>query len=114
MIRDFLKRVEQKVCDEISQGWWKRFKIHNINDIAETAIRQFEDYGFDISEKGRNITYSNMTVGQHDDFVSASYFAVADITASDVAEIANFYSDENIVIINNKNTVTAGLKNSFF
>lgn len=90
------------------------FKIHNINDIAETAIRQFEDYGFDISEKGRNITYSNMTVGQHDDFVSASYFAVADITASDVAEIANFYSDENIVIINNKNTVTAGLKNSFF
>lgn len=38
-----------------------KFKIHNIDDTAEKAIRQFEDYGFDISEKGKTITYSNMT-----------------------------------------------------
>lgn len=90
------------------------FKIHNINDIAETAIRQFEDYGFDISEKGKTITYSNMTAGQHDDFVSASYFAVADITAGSVEDAANFYSDDNIMFINNANTARNGLRNSFF
>ena len=39
-----------------------KFKIHNINDVAEKAIRQFEDYGFDISDKGKTITYSNITV----------------------------------------------------
>lgn len=41
-----------------------KFKIHNINDTAEKAIRQFEDYGFDISEKGKTITYGNMTAGR--------------------------------------------------
>ena len=38
-----------------------KFKIHNIDDTAEKAIRQFEDYGFDISEKGKTITYGNIT-----------------------------------------------------
>ena len=38
-----------------------RFKIHNIDDLAEKAIRQFEDYGFDISEKGQTMRYSNMS-----------------------------------------------------
>lgn len=90
------------------------FKIHNINDTSEMAIRQFEDYGFDISEKGKTITYSNMTSGQHDDFVSASYFAVADITAGTVEEMANFYSDDNFFLLANKNNKVISSKNSFF
>lgn len=51
-----------------------KFKIHNIDDVSETAIRQFEDYGFDISEKGKTITYSNITPGFHDDAVSSRIF----------------------------------------
>lgn len=90
------------------------FKIHNINDTAETAIRQFEDYGFDISEKGKTITYSNMTAGQHDDFVSASYFAVADITAGTLSDNANFYSEDNLFIVSNNSTINRNIKNSFF
>lgn len=91
-----------------------KFKIHNINDTAEMAIRQFEDYGFDISEKGKTITYSNMTTGQHDDFVSASYFAVADVTAGGVEDAANFYSENNMVILSNRNVTSRNIKNSFF
>ena len=45
---------------------------YNVDDIAEAAIRQFEDYGYDISEKAKTVTYGNMTAGQHDDAVSAS------------------------------------------
>lgn len=90
------------------------FKIHNINDTAEMAIRQFEDYGFDISERGKTITYSNMTTGQHDDFVSASYFAVADVTAGSIGDAANFYSENNMVILSNRNVTSRNIKNSFF
>lgn len=90
-----------------------RFKIHNINDTSEMVIRQFEDYGFDISEKGKTITYSNMTVGQHDDFVSASYFAVADITINEISEAANFYSDDNFLLLNNANSKFMNVKDSF-
>ena len=90
-----------------------KFKIHNINDISEKAIRQFEDYGFDISEKGKTITYSNMTVGQHDDFVSAAYFAVADINATEVSDIANFYSEDNFKLFNNANSKYMSIKDSF-
>ena len=78
------------------------------------AIRQFEDYGFDISERGKTITYSNMTTGQHDDFVSASYFAVADVTAGSIGDAANFYSENNMVILSNRNVTSRNIKNSFF
>lgn len=44
-----------------------RFKIHNVNDLSEEIIRQFEDYGFDISDKGQTIRYSNITPNSHDD-----------------------------------------------
>lgn len=91
-----------------------KFKIHNISDIAEKAIRQFEDYGFDISDKGKTITYSNMTAGGHDDFVSASYFAVADVTAGNVDEMVNFYSDNNFFISANKYNIKSAVKNGFF
>ena len=91
-----------------------KFKIHNISDIAEKAIRQFEDYGFDISDKGKTITYSNMTAGGHDDFVSASYFAVADVTAGNVDEMVNFYSDNNFFISANKYNTKSAVKNGFF
>lgn len=90
-----------------------KFKIHNVNDIAEKAIRQFEDYGFDISEKGKTITYSNMTAGGHDDFVSASYFAVADVTVNELSEIANFYSEDNFVLLNNANSKAMSINGSF-
>ena len=90
-----------------------KFKIHNISDTAEKAIRQFEDYGFDISEKGKTITYSNMTAGGHDDFVSASYFAVADITAGSVDEMVNFYTGD-LFLVNNKYNTVNNVKNSFF
>lgn len=91
----------------------EKFKIHNINDVSEMAIRQFEDYGFDISEKGKTITYSNMSVGFHDDAVSASYFAVADITFQELSDIANFYSDNNFMLLNNVNSKYVGVKDSF-
>jgi hypothetical protein len=91
-----------------------KFKIHNVDDTAEMVIRQFEDYGFDISEKGKTITYSNMTAGQHDDFVSSAYFAVADITAGSVEEAANFYSDNNLIIATNKYNKVSDVKNGFF
>lgn len=91
-----------------------KFKIHNINDIAEKAIRQFEDYGFDISEKGKNVTYSNMTLGGHDDFVSASYFAVADVTVNELSEIIDFNSDNNFMLLNNKYSMSNNIKNNFF
>lgn len=90
-----------------------KFKIHNVNDLAEELIRQFEDYGFDISEKGKNITYSNMTMGSHDDGVSASYFAVADVNVADVNEAANFY-DGNFMLLNNKYNTISNIKNDFF
>ena len=77
------------------------------------AIRQFEDYGFDISEKGKTITYSNTTPGFHDDYVSCSYFAVADINASSVLEAANFYSG-NFLLLNNVNSRNIGVKGSFY
>ena len=92
----------------------EKFKIHNINDVSEMAIRQFEDYGFDISEKGKTITYSNMSVGFHDDAVSASYFAVADVTVTELSEIANFYSDNNLLLLNNANSKYVGVKDSFY
>jgi len=91
-----------------------KYKIHNISDVTEKAIRQFEDYGFDISEKGKTITYSNMTAGGHDDFVSASYFAVADITAGSVDEMVNFYSNNNFFISTNKHNIRSSVKNGFF
>ena len=91
-----------------------RFKIHNVDDTAEAAIRQFEDYGYDISEKGKTITYGNMTAGKHDDFVSASYFAVADITLESVEDIANFYSENNFHLIKNKYNTASNLKGSFY
>lgn len=90
-----------------------KFKIHNIDDAAEMAIRQFEDYGFDISEKGKTVTYSNTTPGFHDDYVSCSYFAVADINASSVLEAANFYTGD-LLLVNNKYNTVNNVKNSFF
>lgn len=91
-----------------------RFKIHNVNDIAETAIRQFEDYGYGISDKGRTITYGNMTAGGHDDAVSASYFAVADVNVDSVEEAANFYDSNNLFLLNNKKVAVNNLRGSFY
>ena len=91
-----------------------KFKIHNVNDIAEIAIRQFEDYGYDISEKARTITYGNMTAGGHDDAVSASYFAVADVNVSSIEEALNFYDNNNLFLLNNKNNKIKPITNSFY
>ena len=91
-----------------------KFKIHNVNDTAEIAIRQFEDYGYDISEKGKTIVYRNMTAGGHDDAVSASYFAVADIVVNEVEEAANFYSEDNFVLLNNSFSKKNDIKGGFY
>lgn len=91
-----------------------KFKIYNVDDLAEVAVRQFEDYGYDISEKGKTMTYGNMTAGEHDDFVSASYFSVADVTASSVEDIINFYDTDNLKLITNKYNVKTNIKNSFY
>ncbi|MCI6189933.1 MAG: hypothetical protein MR691_08330 [Clostridium sp.] len=91
-----------------------KFKIHNVDDIAETAIRQFEDYGYDISEKAKTVTYGNMTAGQHDDAVSASYFAVADVTIDTVEEASNFYDSNNMFFIKNKSILNREIKGSFY
>lgn len=93
-----------------------KFKIHNIDDTAEMAVRQFEDYGYDISQTGKTIVYGNQTAGGHDDFVSASYFAVADVTVNSVEEAVNFYDSSNCLkLLKNKNANTSGIiKNGFF
>ena len=91
-----------------------KFKIHNVDDIAEAAIRQFEDYGYAISEKGKTMTYGNMTAGQHDDAVSAAYFSVADIVIDSLEEATNFYDSNNMIFINNKNTQTTQIKGGFY
>ena len=91
-----------------------KYKIHNVDDIAEMAIRQFEDYGYDISEKAKTVTYGNMTAGQHDDAVSASYFAVADITIDTVEEASNFYDSNNMFFIKNRSTLNREIKGSFY
>lgn len=78
-----------------------RFKIYNLDDTAEIAVRQFEDYGYSTTEKG-NITYGNITAGGHDDFVSASYFATAEINAFSGDDIIQRYYDVPIPNINNK------------
>lgn len=91
-----------------------KFKIHNIDDTAEMAIRQFEDYGYDISEKGKTITYSNMTKGQHDDFVSSGYFSVADIKLNSVEEAANYYDEDNLLLVTNKNNKIKSFSASFY
>ena len=105
------ERLVENLTTLIKSG---KYKIHNVDDVTEKAIRQFEDYGFDISDKGKTITYSNMTAGGHDDFVSASYFAVADVTATDIDEMVNFYSDNNFFISANKYNVKSNVKNGFF
>ena len=51
-----------------------KFKIYNYSDLAEELIRQFEDYMYSISDKGKTITYSNGTKGMHDDGVSRLIF----------------------------------------
>lgn len=92
-----------------------KFKIHNINDTAEIVIRQFEDYGFSMSEKGKTIVYSNMTPGQHDDSVSASYFAVADVNTNGVEEMINYYDpDEDLIFVQNKYADNKSINNSFY
>lgn len=91
-----------------------KYKIHNVDDIAEMAIRQFEDYGYDISEKAKTVTYGNMTAGQHDDAVSASYFAVADVTIDTVEEASNFYDSNNMFFIKNKSILNREIKGSFY
>ena len=91
-----------------------KFKIYNVDDIAEMAIRQFEDYGYSISEKGKTIMYGNMTAGQHDDAVSASYFAVADIVVDSIEEASNFYDSNNMVFIKNKYVTSNNIKGSFY
>lgn len=90
-----------------------KFKIHNINDLSEELIRQFEDYGYDISDKAKTITYGNITAGSHDDGVSASYFAVADVTLSSIDEMTNFYSDDNFLLLNNRYNTVSNIKNNF-
>ena len=91
-----------------------RFKVYNYSDLAEEGIRQFEDYGYAISEKGKTITYSNMTSGGHDDFVSASYFAVADINVASLEEAVNFYDEDNLFMINNMNNDIQGTGSGFY
>lgn len=105
------ERLVENLTTLVKEG---KYKIHNVDDTAETAIRQFEDYGYDISEKGKTITYGNMTVGQHDDAVSASYFAVADVVVDTLQEASNFYDSNNMIFIKNKNTINRNIKGSFY
>lgn len=91
-----------------------RFKIHNVDDTAEMAIRQFEDYGYSVSEKAKTIVYGNMTAGQHDDAVSASYFAVADIVVDSLEEATNFYDSNNLILIRNKYVTSNNVKGGFY
>lgn len=91
----------------------ERFKIYNIDDTSEEAVRQFEDYGYSSTEKG-NITYSNMTKGGHDDAVSSAYFAVADLEVHPEEEMYETYTPNNISTIMNKNVTNKKMQGGFF
>lgn len=90
-----------------------RFKIYNVDDLSEEAIRQFEDYGYSMTEKG-NITYSNMTSGGHDDAVSGSYFAVADVEIQTTELYEEYSAKDAISLIKNSNVMNKHIGNSFF
>lgn len=91
-----------------------KFKIYNYDDLAEELVRQFEDYTYSMSDKGKTITYSNGTVGMHDDGVSASYFAVADVRVNSVAEAVNFYDEDNLFMVNNLSNDIRGSGSGFY
>ena len=50
----------------------------------------------------------------HDDFVSASYFAVADIVVDSIEEAINYYDENNLFMIQNKNNEIKGSNSGFF
>lgn len=91
-----------------------RFKVHNVDDISEAAIRQFEDYVYDISDKGRTIIYHNGTKGQHDDAVSASYFATADVVVNTVEEAVNFYDSKNMMFVQSNSMKSTKFNGGFY
>lgn len=92
------ERMVENLTTLVKNG---RFRIYNVEDICEAAIRQFEDYGYFLTDKN-NISYGNMTKGGHDDFVSASYFATADINASMEETIVNTVSDDCFEVVSNE------------
>ena len=100
------ERMVENLTTLIKSG---RFKLYNIDDITETAIRQFEDYGYFMTDKG-NISYGNATSGAHDDAVSASYFAVAEVNSGMYDSVINQISDNPFFLIED---VQQELQNSF-
>lgn len=91
------------------------FKIHNVNDTAEVAIRQFEDYMYETSPKTKTIVYHNATPGGHDDFISASYFAVADVNLNDAEEmLAETFDIRQLKLLKNDYIATANVKGGFY
>ena len=107
------ERLVENLTTLVKSG---KFKIHNINDLAEIAIRQFEDYAYSVSEKAKTITYGNGTPGGHDDAVSASYFAVADINASTNLEdeLTAYDASNNFQLLSNIYVSKKEIKGSFF
>lgn len=107
------ERLVENLTTLVKSG---KFRIHNVNDIAEELIRQFEDYIYSISPKAKTVTYSNGTVGMHDDGVSASYFATADINATMNLEdeLTAYDSSNNFQLLNNINTLEKTSNSSFF
>lgn len=107
------ERLVENLTTLVKSG---KFKIHNINDLSEIAIRQFEDYAYSISEKAKTVTYSNGTPGGHDDAVSASYFAVADINASTnlEEELTAYDSSNNFKLLDNIYVKNRASKGGFF
>ena len=93
-----------------------KFKVHNVDDISEILIRQFEDYIYSISPKAKTITYSNGTAGQHDDGVSASYFATADINVGGNIEdeLTAYDASNNFALYENNNLKIAEASGGFF
>lgn len=91
-----------------------KFKIYNYDDLSEELVRQFEDYMYSISDKGKTIVYSNGTAGMHDDGVSGSYFAVADVIVNSVEEAANYYDEDNLFMVVNKNNDIEGSGSGFY
>jgi len=92
-----------------------RFKIHNLDDTTELAIREFEDYIYEMSPKNQTIVYHNGTVGFHDDFVSSSYFATADVVSGNTEDLVNSTFDMNdFKLLQNKYNTNKRMAGSFF
>lgn len=103
-------KLVENYTDAINQGL---MKVYETDDNIERMIREHEDYGFKTSSNGR-VIYGNMTNGEHDDTVSAGYFAYFDYLKDKIGsgDDVEFYSGK--MASANSNAITERQKSNRF